>query len=240
MNLSLFVLPHVAAGVIALLLFWTAAFNKKGTSFHRKVGQAYLVSMAIIVLTGIPLTLKAYLTGYVTSAIFLGYLLILVSHSCFTSVRAIRLRQDRVKFLGPFHQVATGILGTAGAAVMIYGWGSNMAVILIPFGAIGVMSLIGLVRDMRKAEYATNWWLKEHYGAMIGNGIATHIAFSQIGLARILPGQSGTVTMLGWLVPLAVGMTAIVVLNRRYRKVSPRTPPVKIDSSVKTATAQTQ
>jgi len=142
--------------------------------------------------------------------------------------------------LGPFHQVATGILGTAGAAVMIYGWGSNMAVILIPFGAIGVMSLIGLVRDMRKAEYATNWWLKEHYGAMIGNGIATHIAFSQIGLARILPGQSGTVTMLGWLVPLAVGMTAIVVLNRRYRKVSPRTPPVKIDSSVKTATAQTQ
>jgi hypothetical protein len=224
MTLSSFVLPHVIAGILALLLFWTAAFNRKGTALHRRIGQAYLLSMAVIVLTGIPLTLKAYLLGHYTSALFLGYLLILVSHSSLTSVRAIRLRQDRSAFLGPVHRIATGILGAAGAAVIIMGASSSMAVILVPFGCIGVISMIALVRDIRAQEASRNWWLKEHYGAMIGNGIATHIAFSQIGLSRVLPGQGELSSMLGWLLPLIIGLAAITWLNRRFQAPGAKMP----------------
>lgn len=225
MTLSSFVLPHVIAGTLALLLFWIAACNRKGTALHRRIGQAYLLSMAVIVLTGIPLTLKAYLLGHYNSALFLGYLLILVSHGCLTSVRAIRLRHDRSAFLGPFHRVITGILGAAGAAVVIMGWDTSMAVILVPFGCIGVVSLIGLIRAIGSQESPRNWWLREHYGAMIGNGIATHIAFSQIGLSRLLPGQSELSSMLGWLLPLIIGLAAIAWLNRRFQASGANMPP---------------
>jgi uncharacterized membrane protein len=224
MDLSLFVLPHVIAGVLALVLFWLTVFNRKGTRFHRRVGHAYLLSMGFIVVTGIPLTLKAYLVGYATTALFLGYLLILVSHGCVTSVRAIRYRNDRAGFLGPFHRVATGILGLSGAAVIVLAWGSSMAFILVPFGAIGVIGLVGLFRDLRGREVPGNWWLREHYGAMIGNGIATHIAFSQIGLARLFPGQGSLTSVLGWLLPLVIGLAAIQILNRRFAHAAAKIP----------------
>ncbi|MCA1713620.1 MAG: hypothetical protein LC715_00305 [Gammaproteobacteria bacterium] len=44
------------------------------------------------------------------------------------------------------------------------------------------------------------WWLVEHYSAMLGNGIATHVAFVSIGLPRLLPAVDGVgLHYLGWL-----------------------------------------
>ncbi|MEN1728744.1 MAG: hypothetical protein AAGJ52_09910 [Pseudomonadota bacterium] len=235
MDLSIFVMPHVIAGVFALILFWMAVFNRKGTALHRRIGQAYLLSMALIVVTGVPLTIKAYLDGYLITAVFLGYLLILVSHGGVTALRSIRLRHDREAFLGPFHRAATAVLALAGIAVIVLGWGSSMAFILVPFGAIGALGLIGLIRDLRRSDIPKNWWLREHFGALIGNGIATHIAFSQIGLARIFPGQGSVTTLLGWLLPLIIGLAAIQILDRRYGKSAARIP-----GHARTATAQSQ
>jgi hypothetical protein len=217
MTLSTFAIPHALAGTLALLLFWLAAIKKKGTTRHRRIGQAYLLCMALIVLTGIPLTLKAYLEGNHTGAVFLAYLLILVSHSCATSVRAIRLKHDRQAFLGRFHRIATGLLGLSGAAVVFIGWNTSWAMILVPFGAIGIVSVVAMVRQIRATTAPRNWWLREHYGAMIGNGIATHIAFSQIGLARLMPAQGELSSTLGWLLPLAIGLGTLAWLNRRFQ-----------------------
>ena len=47
------------------------------------------------------------------------------------------------------------------------------------------------------------WWLAEHYGAMLGNGVATHVAFLSIGLPRLLPAIDGdALHYLGWFAPL--------------------------------------
>ncbi|AKS42010.1 hypothetical protein [Wenzhouxiangella marina] len=224
MTLSSFAMPHLIAGSAALLLFWIAVFKRKGTAIHRKIGQAYLACMSIVVLTGIPLTLHLFLTGHTITAVFLGYLVILVSLACVNSVRAIRYKRDRAGYYGLGHRLAVGVLAAAGIAVMVVGWNSGAAAILIPFGALGPWNLFVLIRDLGKRDVAPNWWLKEHYGAMIGNGIATHIAFSQIGLSRLLPGQSDLVAMLGWLLPLGIGLTAIVMLDRRYRRPAVRIP----------------
>ena len=59
--------------------------------------------------------------------------------------------------------------------------------------------------------------MTQHYTAMIGNGIATHIAFLGIGLLRLLPSVNGTVLhYLSWFGPLAVAIIAKVVLDRRW------------------------
>jgi hypothetical protein len=60
---------------------------------------------------------------------------------------------------------------------------------------------------------------------MIGNGVATHIAFMQIGLMRLFPELGSTMIQhLAWFGPLAVGIAAGFWLDRRY--IRPRaTPP---------------
>jgi hypothetical protein len=63
------------------------------------------------------------------------------------------------------------------------------------------------------------WWLKEHFGAMVGNGVATHIAFLSIGLPKLLPMFAGPVLQnLAWLGPLSLALVARVLLDRKYMK----------------------
>ena len=53
---------------------------------------------------------------------------------------------------------------------------------------------------------------------MLGNGIATHIAFLGIGLPRLLPAVDGTVLHYGaWFGPLVVAVIAKLVLDRRWK-----------------------
>ena len=58
---------------------------------------------------------------------------------------------------------------------------------------------------------------------MIGNGIATHIAFLAIGLPRVLPQLAGsTLQTLAWLAPLAIGLVVQLVLERRPHRAPPQ------------------
>ena len=55
---------------------------------------------------------------------------------------------------------------------------------------------------------------------MIGNGVATHIAFLSIGLPKLLPMLSGPVLQnLAWLGPLMLSIIAGIYLNRKYMPV---------------------
>jgi hypothetical protein len=54
--------------------------------------------------------------------------------------------------------------------------------------------------------------------AMLGCGVATHIAFLLIGLPRVLPAawNGPALQTFGWLAPLAVAAIASRVLARKY------------------------
>lgn len=73
----------------------------------------------------------------------------------------------------------------------------------------------------------SNWWLQEHYAAMVACGAATHVAFLSIGLGRLaraagfaMPAWYG---LLAWFVPLGLAVLATVLLDRRHRR--PRAVP---------------
>ena len=62
----------------------------------------------------------------------------------------------------------------------------------------------------------------EHYTAMLGNGVATHIAFLGIGLPRLLPAVDGTALhYAAWFGPLGAAVIAKWLLDRRWQ---PRVP----------------
>ena len=215
--LSVFVLPHVLAGSVALLTLWTSGLTRKGSNIHRYSGRVYLTAMALIVITGIPLTLLTSVRGNLPAALFLGYLLILVSFSCMNAWRAVRSKRDFQRYTDSLYRVSAVVLGLCGIAVIGVGVHTGM-VILMAFGCIGPITAWQAFGLIRKGPRDARWWLREHFGAMIGNGIATHIAFLQIGLSSTFKSlDMAMIQNLAWLAPLAVGVIAAVVLGRKYR-----------------------
>ncbi len=210
------VITHIAAGSIALILFWTAGLMNKGTPVHRKVGQGYLLAMLAVVLTGVPLVSASFARGQVYGGLFLGFLLLLVTTSCWMSWRAIRDRRDRKRYFGLVFWFLAGLTAVAGASVSLLGMNIGSGLLSI-FGLVGVSIGIGAVRGWRRAGNDPKWWLKEHYGAMIGNGVATHIAFLGIGLGRAIPSfDPGKLQLVAFVGPVFVAIIAGFWLNRKY------------------------
>lgn len=210
------VIAHIASGSIALILFWTAGFMKKGTPVHRKIGQVYLLAMLGILLTGIPLVTTAFARGEVYGGIFLSYLLLLVSNSCWSSWRAIRDRRDSKRYFGLVYWFLVGLVTFAGSSVSLLGLNIGSGLLSV-FGLVGLSVGIGALRSWRRADSDPKWWLKEHYGAMIGNGVATHIAFLGIGLRKALPAfDGGSLQLFAFTAPVVVAIAAGFWLDRKY------------------------
>lgn len=217
---QMLVAVHVVVGVVALVTFWTAGLLRKGTPAHRNTGRVYLLAMAGIVLTGAPMAIVRWVDGHGVTAAFLGYLVVITSTGVWVSWRAIRDKASAVRFTGPVY-VAFAVLSLlSGAGVLALGMKVG-APLLMGFSSVGLFTGALMLRRRVQRERLgakPRWWMVEHYTAMIGNGIATHIAFLGIGLPRLLPSVDGTVLhYLSWFGPLAMAIVAKLVLDRRWK-----------------------
>lgn len=216
--LSAFALPHVAAGTVALLTFWTTAALRKGSRPHRLVGRVYLLAMAVVVVTGVPLTVARALDGQTVGATFLAYLLLLVSTSVWLSWRAIRDRASATRYFGRMHAALAIANPLAGFGVLALGL-SVGSTLLTGFSLVGVFTGLDMWRRRRVMPARPNWWLQEHYGAMVANGAATHVAFLALGLPRLLPEVVGSAAYLaGWFLPVVLAVVATTWLDRRHAR----------------------
>ena len=55
---------------------------------------------------------------------------------------------------------------------------------MMGFSLIGIGLAVSMWR--RRAVPTPRWWIREHLGAMLGAGAATHVAFLSTGLGRVL------------------------------------------------------
>lgn len=217
---SILVAAHGAVGTVALAAFWSAAALRKGGPAHRRAGQAYLLAMVGIVLTAIPLAGAKFADGKPVIAAFLAYLVVITSTGVWTSWRAIRDRHDVSRYTGGVYRALALLSLASGLAILVFGLHRGMP-LLMGFSAIGLFTGVDMLRKARRPERLgarPRWWLVEHYTAMLGNGIATHIAFLSIGLPRLLPQVDGAAAhYLAWFGPLAVALMAKVVVDRRWK-----------------------
>ena len=212
-----FVALHIAAGTVALLTFWTAALLRKGSPRHRLAGRVYLLAMVLVVATGVPLTLQFLLDGRTTFGAFLAYLLLLVSTTVWLSWRAIRDRADPARYLGRTYHVLAVANPAAGLAMLWLGLDRGQP-LLAGFSLVGILIGADMLRRRRIIPTQPRWWMEEHYGAMVANGAATHIAFLAIGAPRLVPALQGPAWFyLGWFGPVVLSVVAKVWLDRRYR-----------------------
>lgn len=231
---KLLLAAHGLLGVGALITFWLAGLSKKGSPLHKTAGKYYLLAMVPLLALGLPLALRI-LWYRPQAGVFLLYLLVIVSTSTWVSWRAIRDKRDWARFTGPVYRglAALNLASGLGVLAMALFWAGKSQAIFLGFSVIGVLGGTSMLRFVRQAPSDPRWWLKEHFAAMIGNGVATHIAFLAIGLPKLWPMLAGpTLQNLAWLGPLAMAVVARLWLGRKY---SPRTAPMPAKLLTETA-----
>lgn len=209
---------HVLSGSAALATFWLSALLRKGSPAHRASGRVFLVSMLVVVASGVPLTGFLAASGQPVAATFLAYLLLLVSQGLLGAWRAVRHRHDFVAFIAGPHRVMARVVAVAGAGVVVLGLMRGIPVFAV-LGGVGIVASVANLRLAARGPKDGLWWLREHYGAMIGNGVATHIAFLGFGLRSVWPDLDPALRFnLTWLAPVAVAVLASVWLDRRHAR----------------------
>lgn len=216
---------HAGIGVIALGSFWSAAFLRKGSPLHRRAGQLFMLAMTGILVTGVPMALYAWLErDRPVTAAFLAYLLVITATGMWSGWRAIRDKHDVGRYTGPVYVAFAWLSLLSGLGVLALGLRVG-APLLIGFSAVGLFAGFDMLRKRRHRERLAarpRWWLVEHYTAMLGNGVATHIAFLGIGLPRLLPGIDGTALhYMAWFGPLVVAAVMKLVLDRKWKPKQP-------------------
>jgi hypothetical protein len=82
-----------------------------------------------------------------------------------------------------------------------------------------VLLIVGtlMLRSARAQPESRQWWLARHYGFILGAGAGVHIAFLNLGLARLLPPEFGVIAeRISWFAPFGVALIARWWLERKY------------------------
>ena len=224
----LFVALHVISGVVALLGFWTAASLKKGSPRHRLVGRVYLLAMCGILASGVPMTAHFLLTDRPVAAAFLGYLLVITGQAMWMAWRAVTDKRDwRAMVARPAWRAWSWAAMGAGLGVLALGMVRGEP-LFMGFSTIGLLLGVQMRQFARRGPKHANWHVIQHYQAMLGCGIATHVAFLGIAMRPVwawlrtnaaLPEQ--VAQLFPWFAPVAVAVLAGLWLDRKYAR--PRT-----------------
>lgn len=210
---------HGLCGLVALVTFWMAAFAKKGAPWHLRVGKAYMIAMLGIIATAVPMVVIIGLQGKPGIATFLAYLVVITASGIWMGWRAVKRKRDQGAFRGGAY-LWVAVLNLV-ASVVVFAVGLKMSqVLLMGFSAVGMITGVQMLVRRARPMTAMRWWMKEHYAAMVGCGVATHIAFLAIGFDRIIRmvgiDPPGWYHLIAWFLPLSLSFVVMAWLNRKY------------------------
>jgi hypothetical protein len=230
---------HIAAGGLALLLFWIPAIAPKGGKTHTRAGWLYVVCMSVVVVTAfvmsglaftIPLAVRrithplssaelaVFLRGQRLAATFLAYLAGVTLAAGWQGIWAAETKRAPKAMRTTFSLALNVAVLLGGLTVLALGikYRSGPLIGLSPIGPlIGAGNLRYLLRGPQSRMH---WWY-EHLGSMIGTGIAGYTAFLVFGGSRLFPslarGQQYTIL---WVLPTLIGVPVIFMTVAYYQR----------------------
>lgn len=224
---------HVVFGVTGLVAFWVPVFSKKGAANHVRFGKIFLWSAYILLAAAaVSLTLRIVTAlsagiglndepSYFAFLVFLGYLTLTTFITVRHGVGVLRNKGQPQRM----NTTLNRLLGIAciGASAVIVGYALILAppnkILLFALSPIGIGTGIGILRYIRGAAPSKRAWLYEHLGSMLAGGIAFHTAFAVFGSGRLFNiGLEGWVAVIPWIAPAAIGIPAIALWTRHYRR----------------------
>ena len=208
---------HIAAGFVALMVFWLPMISRKGGLFHRRVGWIYVGAMAVEAVTAVVVCGARILfdSPQVRSrAIFLMFISVLAASSASQGVRALRQKNRNAPARKPINMGLPTLFFVSSVALEIYGLGIRTPLYIV-FGLIGMVTSGGqLYYWLRAPRSRMDWWF-EHMTGMGVSSIATLTAFVVVNAPRLgLP----IFSVIPWVAPGVIGTIGLVVWTRYYRR----------------------
>ena len=227
------VLVHVVTGFIGLAAFWIPVFARKGGPLHVRAGRVYAYCAYVVTLSavtasagqvvsyqaqGIAFADRPELYGF---AVFLGYLGMVTFATVRQAMRVVATRRAPEALRTPLHEALgwVSIAGSVTAIAFALGAWSDLSPILLGLSPIGLFTGSSMLRLMRNPRAQHMGWFYSHLGSMLGGGIAFHTAFIVFGAQRVWAYElAGPLAIVPWILPTVVGIPAIVVWTRYYRR----------------------
>jgi hypothetical protein len=216
--MHIFLAVHITAGGGAFVLAPLALITAKGGKAHRMWGKIYFWCMTVVAFTA--LVMAAYLP-----VLFLALVAIFSFYAAFAAYRVLGQKAawkgapvvrglDWVAAIFCFAASLTlALLGAARPEIV-----QNLRIPAIVFGVVGMrISGRSMWRFTHPPVEKMFWWYV-HLQGMIGSYIAAWTAFSLVTIGPLLHGAWWL-----WIVPISVGLPAIVATTAYYqRKFAPR------------------
>lgn len=235
-------LVHVVFALLGLVAFWVPIFARKGGTAHIRAGRVFLyaayvvaaTAVGIVVLTTVspfgthpearpsdPAQISAAVAELRIIELFLGYLAIVTFTSVYHGVRTIQAKRETESLRSPLHTGAAWASILAALGILFFAITSDHPArwIFFALSPLGLLVGGGALRYARRpaASPMAHWY--EHLGAMIGGGIAFHTAFAVFGIQRFVDySLEGVLGLIPWVLPTLIGVPAIQIWGRHYRK----------------------
>ena len=182
---------HIAAGGIALILFWIPAIARKGGKTHICAGWFYVASMSVVVVTAFalsglafsipvairqitrplsPTELSDFLRSQRVFATFLAYLAGVTLASGWQGIWAIEAKRQPKTMRTPFSLALNVAVVIGGFIVLALGMMYRSGP-LIGLSPIGPLVGAGNLRYLLRGPQSRMHWWYEHLGSMIGRAL---------------------------------------------------------------------
>jgi hypothetical protein len=208
-----FLAVHIAAGGGAFVLAPLALITAKGGKAHRMWGRIYFWCMTIVAFTA--LVMATY-----RPVLFLALVAIFSFYASFSAYRVLGQKAawkgapvvrglDWVAAIFCFAaSITLAVMGAVRPELV-----QNLRIPAIVFGAVGMrISGRSMWRFTHPPAEKMFWWYA-HLQGMIGSYIAAWTAFSLVTIGPLLHGAWWL-----WIVPISVGIPAIVATTAYYQR----------------------
>ncbi|MFZ0703949.1 MAG: hypothetical protein WAM80_19070 [Candidatus Acidiferrales bacterium] len=192
-----------------------ALVTAKGGKAHRLWGKVYFWCMATVACTA--LVMAAY-----RPILFLALVAIFSFYAAFAAYRVLgqKAAWEGKPDVGGLDWVAAILCVAASAALVLFGairpeLVQNLRIPAIVFGAIGIrISGKAMWRFTHPPTEKMFWWYA-HLQGMIGSYIAAWTAFCVVTIGPLLRGKAQA---WAWLIPVSVGLPAVIATTAYYKR----------------------
>ncbi|MGB6804530.1 MAG: hypothetical protein WBE31_19865 [Candidatus Sulfotelmatobacter sp.] len=206
---------HIAGASGAFVVAPLALVSAKGGKAHRLWGNIYFRCMAVVASTA--LVMAAY-----RPILFLALVAIFSFYAAFTAYRVLgqKAAWEGKSVVRGLDWVAAILCFAAGAILVLFGairpdFVQGLRIPALVFGAIAMrISGRAMWRFTQPPTEKMFWWYV-HLQGMIGSYIAAWTAFCLVTIGPLLRGKSQVWL---WLVPVSIGLPAIIATTAYYKR----------------------
>ena len=221
---------HILLGFLALVGFWGAALQTKGSPRHKRFGRLYVVVMALLLATTLIMSVGMVISDQGKRATFNVYISLVAGTSVWMAWRSIVDRDNVNAFRGIVCKLLCAVL-TVYALFLLFVIVPKVGppavkLMVCAFAVLGLATTGSLLwRIVRGADHP-RWWLSDHLTAMSLNFGATHSSMTILGLSSLVPAVNDpamrTTILICW---MAAALLVRIWVGHRFLKPAPHTEP---------------